>query len=323
MARKERNNVDYFPYLCNEGTKMFYLEETYGNDGFATLVKLLIELAKTEYHYLNLSKKTTVMFLSAKCKVDKEVLLNIINDLVELGKFDEVLWSENRIIWCQDFIDNIQDAYRKRNNKCITKDELLDILIALGVRKSSKLRLKGDGNPHSIEENNKVKKTIVNNVLIFWNSQNIINHKECKEIEKTISQALKENSEEEIINSIKNYAEVLNSKYFFSYKWTLKDFLSREKGFKEFLINGEKWVNYMSWKVTKGTEKLSISKEEIEDILSGNFDKKVTEYFLEIFIKIMRPNSLKQCEYAASDLAKKSGRDVVSAIAIMKGRQNL
>ena len=47
MARPERNNVDYFPFYCEDGNKMFYLEETYGNDGFATFIKLLRELAKT------------------------------------------------------------------------------------------------------------------------------------------------------------------------------------------------------------------------------------------------------------------------------------
>ena len=68
MARPEKNTVEYFPFICDEGNKMFYIEETYGNDGFATFVKLLRELAKTNYHYLDLSKPTTQMFLSAKCK---------------------------------------------------------------------------------------------------------------------------------------------------------------------------------------------------------------------------------------------------------------
>ena len=66
MARPERNNVDYFPFICEDGNKMFYIEETYGNDGFATFVKLLRELAKTNYHYLDLSKPTTVMFSNNK-----------------------------------------------------------------------------------------------------------------------------------------------------------------------------------------------------------------------------------------------------------------
>ena len=133
MARPERNTVDYFPFICDEGKKMFYIEETYGNDGFATFIKILRELAKTDFHYLNLRKSTTQMFLSAKCKVSKEVLISIINDLAELGKFDLNLWNESRIIWCQDFIDSIQDAYKKRNNECMTYEGLHILLTSLGI----------------------------------------------------------------------------------------------------------------------------------------------------------------------------------------------
>ena len=115
MARPERNKVDYFPFLCEEGEKMFYLEQTYGNDGFATFVKILRELARKDYHYINLSEQSSRMFLAAKCRITIDLLELIITDLVMLGKFDKKLW-DNKIIWCQDFIDNIQDAYKKRNN---------------------------------------------------------------------------------------------------------------------------------------------------------------------------------------------------------------
>ena len=142
MARPERNNVDYFPFYCDEGNKMFYLEETYGNDGFATFMKLLRELAKADYHYLDVSKSTTLMFLSAKCKVTKETLEAIINDLVELEKFDKEFWNKSRIIWCQDFIDSIQDAYAKRSNDCIDKKSLQQLLISKGLLKPSKGLLK-------------------------------------------------------------------------------------------------------------------------------------------------------------------------------------
>ena len=27
MARPERNTVDYFPFMCDEGKKMFYIEK--------------------------------------------------------------------------------------------------------------------------------------------------------------------------------------------------------------------------------------------------------------------------------------------------------
>ena len=159
MARPQRNNIDYFPFYCEEGKKMFYLEETYGNDGFATFIKILRELAKADYHFLDLSKKTTLMFLSAKCKISKETLESIINDLVELEKFNSHLWHENKIIWCQDFIDSIQDAYNKRKNKCITYEGLLLHLSSLGVRKQGKSDTKGGRNTQSKEEYSKEEKS--------------------------------------------------------------------------------------------------------------------------------------------------------------------
>ncbi len=155
MARPQRNNVDYFPFYCEDGKKMYYLEETYGNDGFATFMKLLRELAKSDFHYLDLSKNTTTMFLSARCKVSKETLESIINDLVELEKFDSVLWSENRIIWCQDFVDSIQDAYSKRSNDCITYEGLLLLLQGLGVRKPIKQPSTAPVKPQSIVKETK------------------------------------------------------------------------------------------------------------------------------------------------------------------------
>jgi len=158
MARPESNTVSYFPFYCEEGKKMHYLEETYGNDGFATFVKLLRELAKTDNHYLDLSKKTTVMFLAAKCKVTVITLELIINDLVELGKFDKVLWDENKIIWCEDFINSIQDAYLKRKSNCMTYDGLLSLLVSFGVRKQSKLPTKAVINTQIKEEEIKEEK---------------------------------------------------------------------------------------------------------------------------------------------------------------------
>mgnify|MGYP003677132742 CR=1 FL=1 len=166
MARPQRNNVDYFPFICEDGNKMFYLEETYGNDGFASFLKILRELAKADFHYLDLSKPATKMFLSAKCKVSKEVLEAIIKDLVELEKFDSELWNENSIIWCQDFIDSIQDAYSKRSNNCIDRNSLLLLLQSKGIRKplkstpkQSKPTLKDPVNPQSIVEYSKLNKS--------------------------------------------------------------------------------------------------------------------------------------------------------------------
>jgi hypothetical protein len=166
MARPERNNVDYFPFYCDEGNKMFYIEETYGNDGFATFIKILRELGKTDYHFLDLSKNTTLMFLSAKCKVSKDVLLSIVNDLVELEKFNKYLWDEKKVIWCQDFIDSIQDAYARRNNKCITFEGLCKHLCIKCTTKTDLTKHNVYNKPQSIVEYTKEKETIIDNLEI-------------------------------------------------------------------------------------------------------------------------------------------------------------
>jgi hypothetical protein len=205
MARPERNNIDYFPFFCEEGKKMFYLEETYGNDGFAVFVKLLRELAKTDYHYLDLSKNSTLMFLSAKCKVPKQTLECIINDLVDLEKFNPTLWNENRIIWCQDFIDSIQDAYSKRKNKCISLDGLFLLLVSLGVRKPIKGSSKGVINPQSKVEYSKVDESKEKEKYLFFDFWTLYPKKVAKtKCEKKFN-SLKDKDKEKIMLTLPGF----------------------------------------------------------------------------------------------------------------------
>jgi len=222
MARPERNNVDYFPFICEDGNKMFYIEETYGNDGFATFVKLLRELAKTNYHYLDLSKPTTQMFLSAKCKVSKEILLSIIKDLVDLGKFDKILWEENSIVWCQDFTDSIQDAYIKRKNKCITYDSLLLLLISLGVRKPSKSKLNSTDKTQIIVKETKEDETKEDNIHTSFAHLKIT----FDEYNKLLILGYTEIEVIEVLEKIENYKQ--NTKYK-SLFLTAKNWLKLEK----------------------------------------------------------------------------------------------
>jgi hypothetical protein len=119
MARPERKTVDYFPHYISDGKKMFFIEQKYGNDGYAVWFKILESLASTDDHFLNLNNQMDLLFLSAKCRISEQMLLNILDDLSVLGEVDKFLWM-NRIVYSHKFIESIQDAYARRSNKCMS-----------------------------------------------------------------------------------------------------------------------------------------------------------------------------------------------------------
>ena len=177
MARNERNDVDYFPHPVAHGKKMFYLRSIYGNDGYSVWFMLLENIGKASYHYLDLSDEVELMYLSSELKVTDIVLKEIINCLVKFGEFDEELWNENYILFNEKFIDNISDAYKKRNNDCINKESLLILLEAKGIRKPSKgnpnegkSTLKGGGSTQRIVKDSKLKKTKEEEMIARANS---------------------------------------------------------------------------------------------------------------------------------------------------------
>ena len=91
MARKERNDVDYFPHSVNHGKKMFYLRDKFNNDGYAVWFMLLEHLSKAQYHFLDLEDEIEIMYLSSEFKVTEELLRDIIEALVKFKEFDREL----------------------------------------------------------------------------------------------------------------------------------------------------------------------------------------------------------------------------------------
>lgn len=108
-----------------------------------------------------------------------------------------------------------------------------------------------------VSTNNKVSKEVVSlssdktkeeieDLLNYWNSKQIIVHKTLtEETQNAILKMRKKYAVEEIKQMIDRYKQVLeNGKYFFNYKWSLKDFLSRKNGAVDFAEDGSKWQDY-------------------------------------------------------------------------------
>jgi hypothetical protein len=84
-------------------------------------------------------------------------------------------------------------------------------------------------------------------VFDHWNSKGIIAHRELtNKLKGHINARLENYTLEEILAAIDNYATVLKGEeYFFSYKWSLEEFLTRGNGLIKFLSTSDPLTNYL------------------------------------------------------------------------------
>ena len=89
----------------------------------------------------------------------------------------------------------------------------------------------------------------------------------AKAVEKAIEKALKNYSENDIVQAIDTYSEILESEFYFNYKWSLVDFLNRKNGISTFMEDGSNKANYESWKKDKdqAPKQTSINNNGIRD----------------------------------------------------------
>jgi hypothetical protein len=113
VARPKKQTVDYFPHSCKHGKTMFIIEQKYGNDGYAFWFKLLELLGSSEGHYLKLENPADWEYLTATTRLEGETCEEILNLLAKLEAIDPDAW-EKRIVWSDNFIENVKEAYRNR-----------------------------------------------------------------------------------------------------------------------------------------------------------------------------------------------------------------
>lgn len=123
MSRPKKATVDYFPHVIKTGKTLTILENRFKNDGYAFWFKLLEILGSSDKHYFRYESSLDVEYLLAKTRVSEETAEEILNLLAEIGKIDKELWK-NRIIWCQNFVDNLEEVYKKRRTELPKKPVL-------------------------------------------------------------------------------------------------------------------------------------------------------------------------------------------------------
>ncbi len=115
MARPLKQTVDYFPHdsHASDSKTLFILESKFGNDGYAFWFKLLELLSSSDGHVYDVRNPVAWEFLLAKTRIDNDRADKMMSLLVDLEAIDKELWSQ-RMIWVQNLVDRITDAYRNR-----------------------------------------------------------------------------------------------------------------------------------------------------------------------------------------------------------------
>lgn len=176
--------------------------------------------------------------------LDNEDYVNKINEELEEDLFNRIKSNYDPVAIKKE-LDNLKD-------KGLSKLDLLKEL-------ENNLKIKAI-------ETKKEEPKDVKDIFNYWNSKKIIKHKEITSvIKKEVMKVLKKYSAEEIKQAIDLYSEILKSEFYFSYKWSLSDFLKRSNGISTFMEEGSNKANYEEW---KSNNKSNESKEkDIGDLM--------------------------------------------------------
>jgi hypothetical protein len=255
MARPERHDVDYFPFYVKDGKTLFILEERFGCKGVGFFTNVMRFLCQRPDHYFRIEDDSDRLYFFAKVKCDEESGMEMLDIMAKTRKLHTSLWVSYKVIVSPDLLDSLKDAYRNRKNDIISLSQIVHFYIPDVNNTHNTEFLTSETPQHEdnqplISRNNpqtKLKETKLNiysRLFDFWNSCKIIEHRSLtSKMETSINVALKDFKEDEILNAIKNYSEVLKSSdHFFKYRWTLEDFLRR--GLRKFIDSVDPKTNY-------------------------------------------------------------------------------
>lgn len=113
--------IRYFPHYVNPDANINILQNKYGNDGYAFWYKLLEILSRQKNHHFDCNNIYDWGYLLKYTGVDDETANNILSILAARRAIDGKLWAD-KIIWCQDLVDDVSDAYASKKIEVPTKE---------------------------------------------------------------------------------------------------------------------------------------------------------------------------------------------------------
>ncbi|MAT59184.1 MAG: hypothetical protein CMF23_14525 [Ignavibacteriae bacterium] len=176
---------------------------------------------------------------SKDCNMKQSTFRDQLKKLQKLEMIDVISDNKKSVIKIQNWNKYQNDQIEKPEKPDIISDSIKNSKSQASIEDSQLFKFEPDSNSdnnptttrHRQECNNERNIYISEkSIFDYWNMQQIKRHgdKLFQKYKSKISTALKYYSEEDLKTAISNYSIILKSEeYFFNYKWTLIEFLSR------------------------------------------------------------------------------------------------
>lgn len=223
MSRAKKNTVDYFPHNCKHGKTLKIFESKFDN-GYKFWFKLLELLGDSPDHYYDCKTEINRLWLVEYCLgIDNggvTIAIEMLNYLATLKAIDPELWETDRIIWSQNFVDNLETVYNKRTTNIPERPNGNGnpSQIVIPERKSPETSHSGEKKPQRKGKDSKLNKT-----------KNIPEDKSLREIVKSFYRYQYDNGS--LPKYIKNKVDSENREDYFTFGVKVLDKLMRIDGY--------------------------------------------------------------------------------------------
>ena len=305
MARPIKIGLDYFPLDCVVDDQIELIEAKYGLEAFAIIVKIWQKIYLNGY-YIDWEDDTILLFSKRinygvneiKEIVNECLLRNVFSyDLYEKYSILTSKGVQKRYLGAckaskRKTISAVEEFLLITGEEKGFITELTPLNSEFSTQKKGKERkrkekkelntlseLSDDETEEQIFDEEDLPpmppKILKNNnehfeIFDHWNDQSsLTTHKELNlDMRKQIDNALKSFKTVETIKELITRYNQVNSdpNYFWSYKWTLVDFLCRKNGISSFTDEGSKWVDYTKDDLPGSNSKKVIKYQKVSDL---------------------------------------------------------
>ena len=262
MARPAKEGLKFFSHDTDASTdeKIEALRMFYGNDGYAFYFILLERIYRSNNAELDVSDADTCQILAKKLLLTEQKFAEIMQKSLKVGLFDKDIYNQRKVLTSNgikrrsEIVLKKRDAMKERykeqklgQNICDVSDAETNSYASQSKVKYSKQSIVKESKVNEVKESiNSNNHQEIDDIYNFWNETKIVVHnKQTDKMQNKIRISLKDYDVPSIKKAIENYNEVIKHPelYYFSYKWTLDDFMAR--GLGKFMDNAEPLKNFL------------------------------------------------------------------------------